>query len=107
MVSPGMVYISYPTEYGTIYSKKELETIYQICNKYKLPLYIDGARLGFLLLDSTSIPHFCIMLIFPSSRFTSKISIKQSPLLFYQLYPFAVIFSFLSYIYCMGLVTST
>ena len=47
MVFPGMVYISYPTEYGTLYSKKELEEIYAVCRKYNLPLYIDGARLGY------------------------------------------------------------
>lgn len=49
MVCPGMVYISQPTEYGTLYSKKELEDIYTICQKYKMPFYIDGARLGYAL----------------------------------------------------------
>ena len=53
MVFPGMVYISFPTEYGTLYSKKELQTISEICHKNKLPLYIDGARLGYGL-TSTS-----------------------------------------------------
>ncbi|MGN1399240.1 MAG: threonine aldolase family protein [Erysipelotrichaceae bacterium] len=47
MVIPGMVYISYPTEYGTLYSKEELQSIYAICRKYQLPFYIDGARLGY------------------------------------------------------------
>ena len=47
MVQPGMVYISYPTEYGTLYSKAELSAIYEICQKYALPLFIDGARLGY------------------------------------------------------------
>ncbi len=47
MVQPGMVYISFPTEYGTIYTRSELEVIYAICRKYKLPLFIDGARLGY------------------------------------------------------------
>lgn len=47
MVQPGMVYISYPTERGTIYSKKELEQISAVCRKYSLPLYVDGARLGY------------------------------------------------------------
>ena len=42
-----MVYISFPTENGTIYSKKELEDIYSVCKKYELLLYIDGARLGY------------------------------------------------------------
>lgn len=47
MVFPGMVYISYPTEYGTIYKRRELKEIYDICNSYKIPLFIDGARLGY------------------------------------------------------------
>ena len=49
MVFPGMVYISQPTEYGTLYSKAELHAIYAICKEYKIPLYIDGARLGYAL----------------------------------------------------------
>ena len=51
MVFPGMVYISQPTEYGTLYSKNELEGLSKICSKYKLPLYIDGARLGYALMS--------------------------------------------------------
>lgn len=47
MVFPGMVYISFPTEYGTLYSKDELTAISDICRKYELPLFIDGARLGY------------------------------------------------------------
>lgn len=47
MVQPGMVYISHPTEYGTLYTKTELEAIYGICRKYALPLFIDGARIGY------------------------------------------------------------
>ena len=46
MVYPGMVYISYPTEFGTLYSLEELQNISDICKKYKIPLYIDGARIG-------------------------------------------------------------
>lgn len=49
IVQPGMVYISQPTEVGTMYSKKELEEISKICKLYKLPLYVDGARLGYVL----------------------------------------------------------
>ena len=45
-VQPGMVYISQPTEYGTIYSKAELKAISAVCKKFHLPLFIDGARLG-------------------------------------------------------------
>lgn len=47
MVYPGMVYISFPTEYGTLYSKQELTEISAICRGYKIPLFIDGARLGY------------------------------------------------------------
>lgn len=47
MVFPGMVYISHPTEYGTLYTKDELEKISNVCNQYKIPLYLDGARLGY------------------------------------------------------------
>ena len=47
MVQPGMVYISFPTESGTLYSKQELEAISQVCRRYQLPLYLDGARLGY------------------------------------------------------------
>ena len=47
MVNPGMVYISYPTEYGTLYSKQELEDISSICHDYDIPLFIDGARLAY------------------------------------------------------------
>lgn len=47
MVFPGMVYISHPTEYGTLYSKKELQEISDVCHAYKIPLYLDGARLGY------------------------------------------------------------
>lgn len=49
-VRPGMVYISQPTELGTIYSKKELEDIYAVCKKCELPLFVDGARLGYGLM---------------------------------------------------------
>ena len=45
MVFPGMVYISHPTEYGTLYTKKELTEISVVCREYKLPLFMDGARL--------------------------------------------------------------
>lgn len=47
MVAPGMLYISFPTEYGTIYSLKELEALSEVCHKAGIPLYIDGARLGY------------------------------------------------------------
>ncbi len=51
MVFPGMVYISHPTEYGTLYTHHELERISEICKEYKIPLYLDGARLGYGLVS--------------------------------------------------------
>lgn len=47
IVQPGMVYISQPTENGTLYSKAELKALYETCQKCGLPLYVDGARLGY------------------------------------------------------------
>lgn len=52
MVFPGIVYISHPTEYGTLYSKEELKNISNICKSYKIPLYLDGARLGYGIMSS-------------------------------------------------------
>ena len=49
MVIPGMVYISFPTEFGTIYSKAELTALHGVCQEYSIPLFIDGARLGYAL----------------------------------------------------------
>ena len=51
MVFPGMVYISHPTERGTLYSKSELAALSKVCRKYKLPLYLDGARMGYGLMS--------------------------------------------------------
>lgn len=53
-VQPGMVYISYPTEYGTLYTKQELTDIHNDCQEYKVPLFIDGARLGYGLASKES-----------------------------------------------------
>lgn len=50
-VYPGMVYITFPTELGTLYTKDELTKLYELCQKYHLPLYIDGARLGYGLMS--------------------------------------------------------
>lgn len=47
MVAPGMLYISFPTEYGTIYSKSELQALHSVCQEADIPLFIDGARLGY------------------------------------------------------------
>lgn len=46
-VQPKMVYISQPTELGTLYSKKELQDIYAVCKAHGLYLFIDGARMGY------------------------------------------------------------
>ena len=51
MVFPGMVYISHPTEYGTLYTKAELEALSTVCREFKLPLFLDGARLGYGLVS--------------------------------------------------------
>lgn len=47
MVAPGMVYISHPTEYGTLYTLDELKDLSAVCRKHKIPLFLDGARLGY------------------------------------------------------------
>ena len=54
MVFPGMVYISHPTEYGTLYTKPELESLSKVCQKHNLPLFMDGARLGYGLMSDQS-----------------------------------------------------
>ena len=54
MVFPGMVYISHPTERGTLYSKAELAALSEVCRKYELPLFMDGARMGYGLMSFES-----------------------------------------------------
>ncbi len=54
MVYPGMVYISHPTEYGTVYSKSELMEISALCREYNIPLFLDGARLAYGLMSKKS-----------------------------------------------------
>ena len=49
MVMPGMVYLSHPTEYGTLYSLQELEEIRKVCTARDLALFIDGARFAYAL----------------------------------------------------------
>ena len=49
MVMPGMVYLSHPTEYGTLYSREELTAISSLCRAHQIPLYLDGARLAYAL----------------------------------------------------------
>lgn len=56
MVFPGMVYISHPTEYGTLYTLKELQELSEVCREVDIPLYMDGARLGYgLAADNTDV----------------------------------------------------
>ena len=52
MVPVGAVYLSYPTELGTLYSHKELQDIYAVCRKYGIYLFVDGARLGYGLMSA-------------------------------------------------------
>ncbi len=62
MVPPGMVYISHPTEYGTLYSKDELTEISKVCREYSIPLFMDGARLGYGLMSydtDLTLPEIC------------------------------------------------
>ena len=47
MVAPAMVYISHPTEYGTLYTLDELKALSAVCHKHQIPLFLDGARLGY------------------------------------------------------------
>lgn len=49
MVQPGMVYLSQPTEYGTLYSRSELEEMRRACDEFGMRLYVDGARLAYAL----------------------------------------------------------
>ena len=51
MTFPGMVYVSHPTEYGTLYTKAELEGIAAVCREYGLRLFLDGARLAYGLMS--------------------------------------------------------
>lgn len=46
-VQPGMIYLSNPTEYGTLYSRAELTAFRRVCDEYNLMLYVDGARMGY------------------------------------------------------------
>ena len=56
MVFPGMVYISHPSEYGTLYTKQELEDLHTVCQEYRMPLFLDGARLGYgLMAEGTDV----------------------------------------------------
>ncbi|MBO4318753.1 MAG: aminotransferase class I/II-fold pyridoxal phosphate-dependent enzyme [Mailhella sp.] len=54
MVHPGMLYISHPTEYGTLYSLAELKELSETCRRYGIPVFLDGARLGYGLMSKAS-----------------------------------------------------
>lgn len=47
MVQPGMVYISFSSELGTVYTLNQLNEISAVCHEYSIPLFIDGARMGY------------------------------------------------------------
>ena len=49
MVFPGMVYVSHPTEYGTLYTKDEIAALRAVCDEFGMKLYLDGARLAYAL----------------------------------------------------------
>ena len=51
MVFPGAVYISHPTEYGTLYTRDELRALSEVCRDFRIPLFLDGARLGYGLMS--------------------------------------------------------
>lgn len=56
MVFPGTVYISHPTEYGTLYTLDELEALRAVCDRFGMKLFLDGARLGYgLTADGTDV----------------------------------------------------
>ncbi len=54
MVRPGMLYLTHPTEYGTLYAKDELTALRQVAGEYDLPVFLDGARLGYALATPSS-----------------------------------------------------
>ena len=54
MIFPGMLYISHPTEYGTLYTLSELKELSAICHEFNIPLFLDGARLGYGLMSRST-----------------------------------------------------
>ncbi len=54
-VRPGMVYVTFPTELGTLYTAAELHELHEICQQYEIPLYVDGARLSYGLAASNDV----------------------------------------------------
>ncbi len=79
MVMPGMVYISFPTEGGTLYSKAELTALYEVCKKCGLPLFIDGARLGYgLTCDGCDLTLPALLVLLFDTLFTDDLYFKIS-----------------------------
>lgn len=74
MVSAGMVYISHPTEYGTLYSKDELTQLANVCQTFDIPLFLDGARLAYALavpdneVDLATIANLCDIFYFGGTK---------------------------------------
>ncbi len=54
MVAPGMLYVSHPTEFGTLYSLEEMEALHEVCQQHAIPLYLDGARLSYALASESN-----------------------------------------------------
>lgn len=54
MVQPGMVYLTFPTELGALYTRQELSDLYDVCKRHGLYLFIDGARLGYGLMSAAN-----------------------------------------------------
>ena len=54
IVEPGMVYITHPTEMGTLYTRQELVEMASVCREYSVPLYMDGARLAYALASDSN-----------------------------------------------------
>ena len=62
MPFPGMVYLSHPTELGTLYTKAELAALHEVCGAYGMRLFLDGARLGYGLMSldcDMTLPELC------------------------------------------------
>ena len=62
MPFPGMVYISQPTELGTLYTRAELAALHEVCGAYGMRLFLDGARLGYGLMSpdcDMTLPELC------------------------------------------------
>lgn len=81
-VDPRLVYVSNPTEVGTVYTKEELEDLYAFCKRHDLYFYIDGARLAAALAAKrkhtllSPICQSCVML-FTSEEQKSELCLEK------------------------------